>query len=113
MTRDTGFRVQDSGGGTQGEDALNPESRILDPETSRRLAWRCRRGLLELDIVLARFIERHYPELDDAQRAAFDQLLDMPDAPLWDMITGREPLSQQRVARQAGMEAVLMLLQAV
>ncbi|CAG0938156.1 FAD assembly factor SdhE [Gallionellaceae bacterium] len=54
-----------------------------------RLRWRCRRGLLELDIVLGRFIEQYYQGLDEAQLAAFDMLLDMPDTELWDMITGK------------------------
>ena len=54
-----------------------------------RVRWRCRRGLLELDIVLLRFIEQHYTGLDAAQQAVFDALLDMPDAELWDMITGK------------------------
>jgi antitoxin CptB len=62
----------------------------LAPEVERRLRWRCRRGLLELDIVLGRFIERRYAALDEAQQAAFDELLDMPDTELWDMITGKE-----------------------
>ncbi|TXT25722.1 MAG: hypothetical protein FD134_890 [Gallionellaceae bacterium] len=55
-----------------------------------RVRWRCRRGLLELDIVLARFVERHYAGLDAAQQAAFRALLDMPDNPLWDMIAGKQ-----------------------
>ncbi|MDO8811353.1 MAG: succinate dehydrogenase assembly factor 2 [Gallionella sp.] len=54
-----------------------------------RARWRARRGLLELDIVLGRFIEAHYAQLDEAGRQAFEVLLDMPDNPLWDMITGR------------------------
>jgi antitoxin CptB len=66
-----------------------------------RVRWRCRRGMLELDIVLDRFIERHYAGLDEAQRAAFDVLLDMPDAVLWDMIAGR------RKAAQGGQQALL------
>jgi antitoxin CptB len=55
-----------------------------------RVRWRCRRGLLELDIVLGRFVEQRYAGLDLAQQTAFDALLDMPDTVLWDMITGRE-----------------------
>jgi len=55
-----------------------------------RLRWRCRRGLLELDIVLARFIEAQYAQLDEAERQAFEALLDMPDNPLWDMVAGRQ-----------------------
>ena len=54
-----------------------------------RVRWRARRGLLELDIVLGRFIEAHYGQLDDAEKQAFETLLDMPDNPLWDMITQR------------------------
>ncbi len=55
-----------------------------------RVRWRCRRGLLELDIVLGRFVDQRYAALDTAQQAAFDALLDIPDSVLWDMITGRE-----------------------
>jgi len=54
-----------------------------------RVRWRCRRGLLELDIVLGRFVETHYAQLDEAQRRAFEALLDMPDNPLWEAIAGR------------------------
>jgi len=54
-----------------------------------RVRWRCRRGLLELDIVLGRFIETHYALLDDAGRQVFEELLDMPDNHIWDMIAGR------------------------
>jgi antitoxin CptB len=73
-----------------------------------RMRWRCRRGLLELDIVLGRFIEQHYANLDEAQQAAFDLLLDMPDPTLWDMIanTRPSPLQSERCV-------VLELLQAV
>ncbi len=73
-----------------------------------RVRWRCRRGLLELDIVLGRFIEQHYVNLDKAQQAAFDLLLDMPDPTLWDMIANTQPLplKSERCA-------VLELLQAV
>ncbi len=53
-----------------------------------RLRWRCRRGLLELDIVLGRFVA-HYSELDEQQKVAFDELLDLPDTTLWDMISGK------------------------
>ena len=54
----------------------------------KRLHWRCRRGMLELDIVLERFVAR-YAELDAQQKIAFDELLDLPDTTLWDMISGK------------------------
>ena len=59
-----------------------------------RVRWRIRRGLLELDIVLGRFVEAHYEQLDEAGKQAFDALLDMPDTVLWDMITGRLEAAQ-------------------
>ncbi len=69
-----------------------------------RMRWRCRRGMLELDIVLGRFVEKHYHGLDMGQRAAFDALLDMPDVALWDMITGN------RLQQDGSQHKVLELL---
>lgn len=60
-----------------------------------RVRWRCRRGLLELDIVLGRFVEHHFAELDEAGRKAFDTLLEMPDNPLWDMIAGKQEAAEE------------------
>jgi len=54
-----------------------------------RLKWKCRRGLLELDLVLERFCERHAPALAAADLAALEELLDYADNDLWDVITGR------------------------
>jgi antitoxin CptB len=60
-----------------------------------RVRWRARRGLLELDIVLARFIDGHYPQLNETEKQVFEALLDMPDNPLWDMIAGRQEAARQ------------------
>lgn len=84
----------------------NPQSAIFDPAFMQRVRWRSRRGLLELDIVLGRFVEQHYEGLDDAGRMAFDVLLDMPDTELWDMITGK-------VSSRAECRVILEMLQAV
>jgi antitoxin CptB len=54
-----------------------------------RLRWRCRRGLLELDLVLARFLDRHVERLDARQRQVLAGLLELPDHDLWDMVSGR------------------------
>ena len=62
-----------------------------------KLKWKCRRGLLELDIVLARYLVRH-PE--DGELA---ELLELPDNDLWDIVAGRSdnyaPHLRQVVAR--------------
>ena len=54
-----------------------------------RLMWKCRRGLLELDLVLTQFLERQVADLSSAELAAFDELLDYPDTELWDVVSGR------------------------
>ena len=72
-----------------------------------RVRWRARRGLLELDIVLGRFIEAYYEQLGEAELQAFEVLLDMPDNPLWDMIAGRQE------AAQGEQQALLEKLRAV
>jgi len=54
-----------------------------------RLRWRCRRGLLELDLVLERFLERHAAGMTDAEAASLARLLDYPDNDLWEVVSGR------------------------
>jgi antitoxin CptB len=54
---------------------------------SRRLAWRCRRGLLELDIVLQRFVAQHYDGLSTAELSAFDVMLALPDNDFWALVS--------------------------
>ncbi|MDO9012769.1 MAG: succinate dehydrogenase assembly factor 2 [Gallionella sp.] len=63
---------------------------LLAPDLLQRVRWRCRRGLLELDIILGRFVETHYARLSESERQTFEQFLDMADNPLWDMISGRK-----------------------
>ena len=54
---------------------------------ARRLAWRCRRGLLELDIVLQRFVAQHYDGLSTAELNAFDAMLALPDNDFWTLVS--------------------------
>ena len=49
-----------------------------DPEYNR-LRWQCRRGMLELDLLLLEFLEASYPGLDASARQAFVALLEYPD----------------------------------
>jgi len=51
-----------------------------------QLRWQCRRGMLELDIVLSGFLETDYPQLTPAQQQAFAELLMLDDMALWDKI---------------------------
>ena len=53
------------------------------------ILWRSRRGMLELDLLLSRFLETHWEGLKEAQKEAYMRLLEYPDAELWDIIAGR------------------------
>jgi antitoxin CptB len=47
-----------------------------------RLAWRCRRGRREWDVLLLGWLERHFDTASGPQRAAFAALIELPDAEL-------------------------------
>ena len=53
---------------------------------ARRLAWRCRRGLLELDIVLQRFVASQFTSLTNQELSALDALLALPDNDFWALL---------------------------
>ncbi|BAP88703.1 uncharacterized protein E1O_15720 [Burkholderiales bacterium GJ-E10] len=55
----------------------------------RRLRWRARRGMLENDVLLARFFDRHAAKLDARLRGALEQLLQLSDGELLDLALGR------------------------
>jgi antitoxin CptB len=69
--------VSDPGFGDAGEDA-----QVL------RLRWQCRRGMLELDLLLNRFLDTGFADLGPAQRAAFNRLLAYQDQILYDWLMG-------------------------
>jgi antitoxin CptB len=54
-----------------------------------RIRWQCRRGLLELDLILAKFLDRHLENLSPASLAAFKRLLDYPDNDLLQLAMGK------------------------
>jgi antitoxin CptB len=71
---------------------MNNNKNMTDEEV-RRLSWRCRRGLLELDIVLQRFSDNHLAGLSVQELSAFDKLLDLPDNDFLDLVTSRIKVS--------------------
>ena len=61
----------------------------MDRIAHDRLKWKCRRGLLELDLVLGRFMQGGVGAMDEAGLRGFSELLDMQDNELWDIVSGR------------------------
>jgi antitoxin CptB len=97
-SEDRGSRIEEcrkTGSSNPQSSIPDPEVPILDPVSLERVRWRCRRGLLELDIVLGRFVVQRYPVMDNGQRIVFDELLDLPDTELWDLITDKRELAHE------------------
>lgn len=60
-----------------------------------RIRWRCRRGMLELDIILHRFIDHYFEQLDEHQIELFEQLLMLSDNDLRELLFSDKHISDQ------------------
>lgn len=70
-----------------------------------RLQWRCtRRALLELDLILGKFLAEDFPALDEAGQRTFVELADLEDHDLWPLVNGTE------IASSARQEEILAML---
>lgn len=70
---------------------------ILTAPERERIRWHCRRGMLELDLILNAFLEEQFDELESRELEAFTALLACPDPDLLNLIMGHE----EPVGRQA------------
>jgi len=62
-----------------------------------QIRWRCRRGMLELDLLLNDFVSQRYEKLDEGERSTFLRLLDYPDQTLLELLMGRMKPSDKDV----------------
>lgn len=62
----------------------------MDDRRMERLRWRCRRGLLELDLTLQNFLARDYRNLTPVERESFDKLLALSDDTLLSYMQGNQ-----------------------
>ncbi len=72
-----------------------------------KIRWHCRRGLLELDLILERFNVQHLTSLDAVELERFKELLAFADNDLLDLVMGRLAVPDRRY------ENVVQLLRAV
>jgi antitoxin CptB len=83
-------------------------SPALDQE-ARRLLWRCRRGMKELDVLLERFARRELPNASAGERRTLTRFLELPDPVLVDYLLGQaippDPELADLVLRIAGQAA--------
>jgi antitoxin CptB len=61
-----------------------------DPLKRARLRWRARRGLLENDLIITRFLDSCEESLTDEEVEAFSTLLDLGDIELMDLLLARK-----------------------
>lgn len=71
---------------------------MSDDVELRRLRWRCRRGMRELDQLLERWLDRQWRQSPTAEREAFLQLLDTEDDKLWRWFLGYEVPADVEIA---------------
>ena len=71
---------------TSDEDATGT---LVDARELSRLRWRCRRGLLENDLLIERFFARYEASLTQFQARNLHTLMDLADNDLLDLLLAR------------------------
>jgi succinate dehydrogenase flavin-adding protein (antitoxin of CptAB toxin-antitoxin module) len=78
---------------------------VKDERRLDRLRWKARRGLLENDLLLRKFLAVELTQLNDAQLQTFDQLLQLGDNDLLELLMGR------RSSERADFAALIVRIQ--
>jgi len=66
-------------------------------ENLQKLAWRCRRGTKELDVLMQKFLNNYYQSASEDLQHAFERMLDMQDPELYDLLVGRQDSGDQNI----------------
>lgn len=67
----------------------------MNDETMRKLRWSCRRGMLELDIILSEFLENHFASISNSAQNSFIRLLACEDQQLYNWLIKHESCENQ------------------
>lgn len=60
--------------------------------------WQCRRGMLELDLLLNNFVDKKVEVLTQQQKKTFELLLSYPDQTLLDLLLGNSVSSDPSIS---------------
>ena len=63
---------------------------LLDERALSKLKWRCRRGLLENDLLIEKFFARYEATLTVRQAKGLNDLMELSDNDLLDLLLGRK-----------------------
>jgi antitoxin CptB len=69
-----------------------------------RLAWRCRRGMKELDLLLTSYLRDRWSLAPPSEKAAFERILELPDPVL------AAYLMQHEIPADPDLESLLAIL---
>lgn len=69
---------------------------VFDEAAKRRIHYQTRRGLLELDILLGKFMEKEFQNLNDEELAIFVEILDLPDQQFLALVNQKEHTENAR-----------------
>lgn len=72
---------------------------LVQAAPQSRLRWHCRRGMLELDLLLNTFLDSAYTQLSDDEKNHFKLMLDYPDQTLFDLLMGNMKSSDGCIQR--------------
>lgn len=70
---------------------------MISSNRKAKIIWQCRRGMLELDIILGRFSSQHLDAMPDKELTAFEALLDSPDPDLYAWLMDYEKPEQKEL----------------
>ncbi|WP_395058520.1 succinate dehydrogenase assembly factor 2 [Polaromonas sp.] len=73
---------------------MNTTDELLDERAKSKLKWRCRRGLLENDLLIEKFFKRHEATLTVSQAKGLNDLMDLSDNDLLDLLLQRQEPGQ-------------------
>ena len=63
-----------------------------------RLRWQCKRGMRELDELLARYLGNAFERAPESEKTAFHELLELPDPELMGYLLGGQLHSDPQIA---------------
>lgn len=78
---------------------MTSEKVMFDKKRIARLKWACRRGMVELDVLLLPFVEGPCTELDDQDKLVFERLLACDDPDLFAWFMGHAQCQDPQLAR--------------
>ncbi|NMH58943.1 succinate dehydrogenase assembly factor 2 [Alteromonas ponticola] len=71
---------------------------MLEAKRVARMRWACRRGMLELDVLLLPFMDEAFDDLTDEQKLIFERLLTSDDPDLFAWFMGHQKCSDPELA---------------